>query len=190
MMIITPAKVTHRVMSGLLVGSLVILAWPLSGSTAQTPTAKRFMNGGTFCFSLKQAALPQWRETLKLVVQPTPKGRAQQLPLISGLQHGVLVDSSPYFEYISQWTGTASYTLDRNGLMVSLTSNEAGVDLSGVHPGIWLGNMALTLDATHLTGLAIGTKIFKPVENGKVGEPPYFEDAVDGQISPMDCKNF
>lgn len=148
------------------------------------------MNGGTFCFSLKQPALPEWRETLKLIVQPTTKGKNQQLPLISGLQYGGLLNSNPHYEYISQWTGTASYTLDRNGLMVSLSSNEAGVDLSGTRPGIWLGNIALTLDAGDLNGAAIGTKIFKPVENGKVGQPPYFEDAVDGRLSPIDCKNF
>lgn len=181
---------TPRAIFSLALVGLATLASTPQADAAPATTAKRFMNGGTFCFSLKQPALPEWRETLKLVVQPTTKGKNQQLPLISGLQYGVLLNSNPHYEYISQWTGTASYTLDRNGLMVSLSSNEAGVDLSGAHPGIWLGNIALTLDAGDLNGAAIGTKIFKPVENGKVGQPPYFEDAVDGRLSPIDCKNF
>lgn len=154
------------------------------------PEAGRFMKGGVHCFSLRQPHLPQWQETLKLLVQPVDKGKSQAIPLISGLQHGVLVGSSPRFEYISQLTGTASYSLSRDSLMVSLTSNQAGKDLQGEHSGIWIGHIALTLEAPTLSGNAIGSKVFKPVENGKVGQPPFFEDAVDGVIQSINCREF
>jgi len=156
---------------------------------APAPNGKQFMKGGTFCFSLTQPALPQWHETLKLVVQPTVKGQKQQLPLITGLQHGVLTQSSPPFEYISQITGTASYDLPRTSLQISLTSNQAGADLEGKQPGIWIGNMAFKLAAHDLSGQAIGTKVFKPVYEGKVhGET--IEDAVDGQLRSIACTGF
>jgi hypothetical protein len=171
--------------------SIVLLSAHCGPTAIAAPaaSAKQFMKGGTFCFSLTQPALPQWHETLKFVVQPTVKGRNQQLPLITGLQHGVLLQASPPFEYISQMTGTASYDLTGTSLQISLTSNQAGVDLGGKHPGIWIGQIALTLNASNLSGQAIGSKLFKPVSGGKVhGET--FEDAVDGQLRPIACAEF
>jgi len=170
---------------------IALFSLPLGSNlaAASVPSAKQFMNGGTFCFLLTQPALPQWHETLKLVVQPTAKGRGQQLPLITALQRGVLSQANPPFQYISPLTGTASYDLSGTSLLISLTSNQAGVDLEGKHPGIWIGHIALTLAARGLSGQAIGNKVFKPVYDGKVHSET-FEDAVDGQLKPIACAEF
>ena len=173
---------------GLWLPLLLSVPWCSKLAAAPAPSAKQFMKGGTFCFSLTQPALPQWRETLKLVVQPTVKGRGQELPLISALQHGV-PQTTPPLEYISPLTGTASYDLTGNSLLISLTSNQAGVDLQGKHPGIWIGHIALTLTSQGLSGQAIGSKLFKPVYDGKV-HGDTFEDAVDGQLKPIACTEF
>ena len=168
---------------------LLSVPWGSKLAAAPAPSAKQFMKGGTFCFSLTQPALPQWHETLKLVVQPTVKGRSQQLPLITALQRGVLSQATLPFQYISPLTGTASYDSTGSSLLISLTSNQPGVDLEGKHPGIWIGHIALTLAVQGLSGQAIGSKVFKPVYDGKVhGEP--FEDAVDGQLKPIACAEF
>lgn len=74
--------------------------------------------------------------------------------------------------------------------MVSLTSNQGSKDLHSLYPGIWIGHMALTLGAQDLSGSAIGSKVVEPVYNGKVGSPPFFEDAIDGQIKIIDCLGF
>lgn len=174
----------------LLTGVLLVMSTLQLVHASPSPEARRFMRGGVFCFSLRQPNLPQWQETLQLVVQPVYKGKSQSIPLISGLQHGVLLGSSPQFEYISQLTGTASYNLSGDSLMVSLTSNQAGKDLQGEHSGIWIGHIALTLNSPSLSGNAIGSKVFEPVENGKVGQPPFFEDAVDGAIQSINCRDF
>ena len=51
-------------------GVMVLTASVPLANAHPLPDARRFMSGGAFCFSLKQPALSQWRETLKLVVQP------------------------------------------------------------------------------------------------------------------------
>ena len=170
--------------------ALLVMNTPYIAEASPHPDAKTFMKGGVFCFSLRQPALPQWRETLKLAVEPMNKTKKQPISLIGGLQHGVLLETSTPFEYISQLTGTASYNLSGDGLMISLSSNQAGKDLKGEHPGIWVGQIALTLDGRSLSGEAIGSKVFEPVYDGKVGQPPFFEDAVDGRLDIIDCSDF
>lgn len=157
-------------------------------SVADAAPERNLLKGGTFCFTLNQPALPQWRETFKLVVQPTAKGKANQFPLVSGLQHGVLLNGAQPFEYISQQTGTASHSLGGDEYKISLTSNESGHDLDGLKPGIWIGHIALTLSVHDHSGRAIGTKQFRPIEGGKVGSG--FEDAVDGSVKPIPCSAF
>lgn len=127
---------------------------------------------------------------MKLVTQPINKTRKQAISLIGGLQHGVLLGASPPFEYISQLTGTASYSLSENNLMISLSSHQSGRDLNGENPGIWIGQIALTLNNLNLSGEAVGSKVFKPVYGGKVGQPPFYEDAVDGHLETIDCRDF
>lgn len=157
-------------------------------SVADAAPVRNLLKGGTFCFSLNQPTLPQWRESFKLVVQPTAKGKANQLPVVSGLQHGVLLNGAEPFEYISQQTGTASYSLSGDEYMISLTSNQIGQELGGLKPGIWIGQLALTLNIGDLSGRAIGVKQFRRIEGGKVGSG--FEDAVDGLVKPIPCSAF
>jgi hypothetical protein len=168
-----------------------LLGAALSLATAQPQAApnagRNFMKGGTFCFTLKQPALPQWRETFKLVVQPTSKGKTQHFPILTGLQHGLLTGAAP-FEYISQQSGSASYDLSGQQISLSLSSNEAGYDLDNIHPGVWVAHIAMTLSGDRLVGKAIGTKRFTPVYDGKVWPP--FDEPVDGQVTPIPCAEF
>ena len=171
--------------SAILLGAASLLA--AAPIQAASNAGRQFMKGGTFCFSLKQPALPQWRETFKLVVQPTTKGKAQNFPILTGLQHGVLTGAAP-FEYISQQIGSASYALSGQQISLSLNSNEAGYDLNNVHPGVWVANIAMTLSGDRLAGKAIGTKRFTPVYDGKIWPP--FEEPVDGEVTPIPCADF
>ena len=169
----------------------MVLGWGLMCLTnmvyAETSVRQNFLRGGEFCFSLNQPALTQWRETFKLQLSPNNPGRSDRLPLVSGLQHGVLLNSPQAFEYISQVSGMASLGAN-NQYSISLTGNQSGYDLQGQYPGIWISHMVLTLNKRDLTGSAIGFKQFRPVHDGKVWDA--FEDSVDVLIHPISCSDF
>ena len=186
--------------AGLFIGST-----SLAGSLAPPI---HLVKGGTFCFSFQQPRLPEWRETFKLVVQPVSADAARdfmsvngrrpwiavppRLPgagvmSVDGMQHGLLTGAAPV-EYISVQTGTAALDLAGTGLIVSLTSNQSGLSPDQTTPGIWVANIAMTLDARTLSGTALGFKQFWPVSEDVVGGPA--SEAVDGELTPISCAEF
>jgi hypothetical protein len=174
-------RATHVLLSGLLIATLIS---PVA--LADSPyAAKRFMQGGTFCFAQDGGG----DKTVKMVVQKATGGAPNKVAHVDALMHGV------YRSYFDKVTGAATIAPPNNQLQpdteliqIALMGTSYGTDGDIENRGIWTLDYAVSLNTTKLKGDIIGVAVFNPVKNGELGESVKY--LINETLAPISCDEF
>jgi len=184
-------RATQVLLSGVLI---TVMNSPLAQASSWH-TAKRFMQGGTFCFAQGEQLLGGKRKTVKMVVLNAAGGAPNKIAHVDALMHGVQkVDSTPR-SFFDEVTGAATIAPPNDQLpgpqqlQIGLTGTSSyGTDGDITNPGVWTLDYAVTLSTSDLTGRITGVTVFNPVQNGILGEKAKY--AVDETLKPIRCDDF
>lgn len=174
-----------------------LLATAMSSSSAAANsryTAKRFMQGGTFCFAQGESTPGGKIKTIKMAVRKATGGAPNKIAHVDALMHGVQM-TSPVRSYFDEVSGAATIAPPNDllpgpqqQLQIGLTGTSYGTDGDVANPGVWTVDYAVTLSAADLTGRITGVTVFNPIQNGVLGEKT--EYAADEALTPIPCDQF
>lgn len=157
--------------------------------------AKKFMRGGTFCFSAVTKEHGGWIRVIKMVVADPAKKGFYNTAGIHAIQHGRPVNpaSNSGFAFYEEMTGSASIRPDNTGkvdkLNIMLVGNDYGVNPNNGPSGIWSDSFVFSLDIETLKGNLFGRTVFTAIEPNTLTAPQEMFSTVD-EISPISCQKF
>jgi hypothetical protein len=176
---------------------IVAMNSPLAHAGSSKYTAKRFMNGGTFCFAQGEQ-IPGEIKTVKMVVSHAKGGTPNEIAHVDALMHGAkLTGSSVSQSYFDKVSGAATIAPPNNDLdpqqnpqlQIDLTGTSYGTDATDrSNPGVWRVDYAVSLSTTDLTGRIYGVAEFNTVQNGHLGKSAKY--AFDEELWPIPCDEF
>jgi len=177
----------------LLGGVLIAAMSPPLAQASSVYTAKRFMQGGTFCFA-QGVSLPGGKvKTVKMVVRKSAGGAPNKVAHVDALMHGWQA-TFPIRSFFDEVTGAATIAPPNDllpgelQLQIGLTGTSYGTDGDTAKPGVWTVDYAVTLSTTDLTGRITGVTVFNPVKNGILGKKAKY--ATDEILKPISCDEF
>lgn len=179
----------HR--SPLLALTLLLLGLQTPVSMA-APTAKAFLNGGTFCFKVGEPIPGGWDTRIKLISQHARGSAPSVVSVVSGRYTGFKATYPPQ-SYTSELVGSATIATPNDAiqapseLAIGLSSSDYGSDASSPNSGIWTGQYVLNLNTGDLKGQLTAKKHFTPIVDGK---PPIetYSESISQTVKPIDCK--
>lgn len=189
-------RALHVLFSGVVIA---IISSPLAQASPKY-AAKRFMNGGTFCFAQGEQLPGEKIKTVKMVVRHQKGGAPNQVAHVDALMYGAekVTEKSvtvirSYFDEVS---GAATIAPPNDlitglqQLQIGLTGTSYGTNIAdpSKKSGVWRDDYAVTLSTTALTGRIYGIAIFNTVENGTLGET--FTYAINDALTPIPCAEF
>ncbi|MFZ2313007.1 MAG: hypothetical protein WAV82_10355 [Methylobacter sp.] len=183
-------RATQVLLSGVLIAAMNS---PLAQASSWH-TAKRFMQGGTFCFAQGEQLLGGKRKTVKMVVLNAAGGAPNKIAHVDALMHGVQKVDSTTRSFFDEVTGAATIAPPNDQLpgpqqlQIGLTGTSYGTDGDITNLGVWTLDYAVTLSTSDLTGRITGVTVFNPVQNGILGEKAKY--AVDETLKPIRCDDF
>jgi hypothetical protein len=185
-------RATQVLLSGVLIAAMNS---PLAQASSWH-TAKRFMQGGTFCFAQGERLLGGKRKTVKMVVLNAAGGAPNKIAHVDALMHGVQKVDSTTRSFFDEVTGAATIAQPNDQLpgpqqlQIALTGTSYGTDfdVDPTKPGVWTLDYAVTLSTTDLTGRITGITVFNPVQKGILGERVKY--ATDDPLKPIRCDEF
>jgi len=154
--------------------------------------AKKFMQGGTFCFQ-EIGEADEWITTIKMIVKPSNDKHGIKISGIDALRHGVSTHQpTPYNPFYSPAYGSAAITPFNGSLQLQIalsSTNYGSSDSTDLGTGIWTGWYALVLDTKDLKGFINGRTEFTEIIKSQVTAPQQ-QLAISADITPINCSKF